>query len=192
MKKYLAALFVFLVLFPNVFSTMGVLCQTDSPYELMVTSTNFGSAGEFSIKLVDVKGGNIEVVSVQPKGILVIEGVSSEPVDGGKLTLISGSYPKSVSHLDEQISLFYTDKQGNKKEAIIRCQGIQPEVGWMQFAVVTWASFICSLVFFGLGILALFYGYKRGKKKIKVLGFLLLLLSASVFAAFILLFFTNP
>jgi hypothetical protein len=186
----LVGIFVFLFFLPGVFSTVGVFCNSSDPSEIIVASSYFGESGDFSIKLKNLTSGSIEIVSVSHSGTFVIKEAPSGVIEGVDFA-ISGAYPLKEA-VDEEISLTYIPGQGSEKEVIIRCAGTNPGVGWAEYATLVFSFFIGALLFFAFGAIGLFYGRKKRKAKIRVVGFLLLLLAAIAFLFFIMLFLSNP
>lgn len=179
-----------MILLPGVFSTIGVFCNSNDPAKIMVAGSYFERSGDFSIKLRNLTDGAIEIVSVSHTGTFVIKEAPSGVIEGIDFT-ISGNYSPSEA-VDEEISLAYIPEQGSEKEVVVRCAGVNPEVGWAEHATIVFSFFIGALLFFALGAIGLFYGHKKRRAKIKAVGFLLLLLAAIAFLFFIILFLSNP
>lgn len=192
MNKYLPLLIVLLFALPSVFSTYGVFCTSDSPAEILSISTNFDDGdGTFLINLANLTEGEINIVSVYSEGALVIEEYSDGLIGNGGNIIISGTCPPEAYPIREQILLTYIDQRGHENEVNITCSGTTPNLGSAELAKTTISFFILTISLFVVSIIALFYGRKRGNKKIKHLGCLLLIASAFLFLFFILLLFTN-
>lgn len=183
---------IFLFALPSVFSTYGVLCTSNSPAEIMAPVSDFDSSGTFSIILRNITEGEIDVVSIYSRGVLVIEDSSDGLIGRGGDILISGTLSPDVYPIREQILLTYVDRNDNKKEATIACSGAPSDIGGLEQALVLISFLALALAFFVAGVIALFYGHKKRKGKIKFLGLLLLVAFAILFLFFILLLLSNP
>lgn len=191
MKELVLTLVLLLVL-PSVFSTYGVFCTSNAPNEIMFLTSNFENNGSFSIKLRNLTLGSIEVSSVNSGDRLVIEDFSKGLIGSGGDILISGTSSSGAYPLNEQFLLTYVNQDGIEREVSIACSGTPSRVGESIYGETVVLLFILSLVFLVLGAISLFYGYKKGKPKIKPVGFLLLILFIIAFLFAILLLFSNP